>query len=133
MERPAQVGSSILQLQLYPLTFHSASNFSPLQWIQQKFAPSVRKSAVPDAPKQETADLESAQQDVFVEAKGADVTTKEKEKKVTDASPGVVKKPPAREVRLLTLLRKFFAFEMTFGLSTNTPRRTLRSRTGNLI
>ncbi|KIM53803.1 hypothetical protein SCLCIDRAFT_410787 [Scleroderma citrinum Foug A] len=80
----------------------SASNFSPLQWIQQKFAPSVRKSAVPDAPKQETADLESAQQDVFVEAKGADVTTKEKEKKVTDASPGVVKKPPAREHKYST-------------------------------
>jgi len=99
MERPAQVGSLYSTTSIiYPLTFHSASSFSPLQWIQQKFAPSVRKSAVPDAPKQETADLKSAQQDVFVEAKEADVTTKEKKMKATDARTQVAKKPPAREV-----------------------------------
>ena len=106
MEFSAQVGSPTLQFRPCPLTHCSASNFSPLQWIQQKFAPSVRKSTAPDAPKQETADLDAAQQDAFVEAKGGDVTTKQK-KKVTDTTLEVTKKPPAREVRLAMLLRKF--------------------------
>ncbi|KAL4075868.1 ribosomal protein L22/L17 [Scleroderma citrinum] len=78
----------------------SASNFNPLQWIQQKFAPAVRKSSVPDAPRQEIAELAPAQE-AFMEAKG-DVTTKEKKKKVADAALEVIRKPPAREHKYST-------------------------------
>lgn len=110
------------------MVLSSASNFNPLQWIQQKFSPSIRKSATPDAPKQETADLVSAQEEAFVESKGL---TRHKKQKASEAIPEVHKKPPALEVGVTTPLFGNVWFEMTFGLSTSTPRRTSRSRTGN--
>lgn len=77
----------------------NASNFNPLQWIQQKFSPSIRKSATPDAPKQETADLVSAQEEAFVESKGL---TRHKKQKASEAIPEVHKKPPALEHKYST-------------------------------
>ncbi|KAI6003983.1 ribosomal protein L22/L17 [Pisolithus albus] len=81
-----------------------ASNFNPLQWIQQKFAPAVRKSTVPDAPKQETADLVSAQEEAFTEAKLIEGSKKHKKKKekVAEAAPEVVEKQPAPEHKYST-------------------------------
>ncbi|KAI6035370.1 ribosomal protein L22/L17 [Pisolithus orientalis] len=80
-----------------------SSNFNPLQWIQQKFAPSVRKSTAPDAPKQETADLVPAQQEAFTEAKLIEGSTKhQKKKKVAEAAPEVVEKQSAPEHKYST-------------------------------
>ncbi|KAI6164856.1 ribosomal protein L22 [Pisolithus thermaeus] len=91
-------------IQSYPSTLNSASNFNPLQWIQQKFAPSVRKSTAPDAPKQETADLVSAQEEAFTEAKLIEGSKKHKKKKekVAEAAPEVVEKQPAPEHKYST-------------------------------
>ncbi|KAI6105589.1 ribosomal protein L22 [Pisolithus sp. B1] len=91
-------------IQSYPSTLNSASNFNPLQWIQQKFAPSVRKSTAPDAPKQETADLVSAQEEAFTEAKLIEGSKKHKKKKekVAEAAPEVVEKLPAPEHKYST-------------------------------
>ncbi|KAI6047190.1 ribosomal protein L22/L17 [Pisolithus marmoratus] len=81
-----------------------ASNFNPLQWIQQKFAPSVRKSTAPDAPKQETVDLVSAQEEAFTEAKLIKGSTKHKKKReeVAEAAPEVVEKHSAPEHKYST-------------------------------
>lgn len=96
---------------------------SPLQWVRESLSPTIRKDTAEDVASARKEEAELGQSSVFDSL--APAAAEE------GAAENVIAKPKTRHTEVRPLLAIHTYTQLTPFYSTNTPRRTSKSRIGS--